>query len=530
MRGNAKRTRWTAGLGCVVGLCTVGIAWSAEASPGSAPAFDVLEFRVLGNTVLDTRSVETAIYPFTGPAKHMADVEAARAALERAYHQQGFGTVFVDIPEQTVDEGIVRLHVMEGRLNQTRLQGARYFSGREIRAALPDAKPDTVPNLPALEREVNAVNAETRDRVVVPVLKSGSEPGTVDLALRVDDHLPLHGSVELNNQYTADTSPLRALTALSYDNLFGRFDSLSLQFQVAPQSPQQSHVIAGSYTTHIGGDGSTLSFHYLDSKSDVATFGTLGVLGTGTVTGLQFIAPLGGASGAVQTLAVGIDYKDFTQNVALSSTAALDTPVNYINLSAAYTGLRSGSRLQFDWSTTLNFGLRNVHGDEAQFADKRFAAHPNYFYVRADGGISASLPWHFGLGLRLTGQYAVDPLVSNEQFAVGGAASVRGYLEAEELGDLGARASVQLNLPPLSVALGRVRLTEFMFYDAARVSTILALPGEAPNAELRSWGAGLRLQVFGRFEGDFTWADPLLSGTHTPSGASRFLFSARSTW
>src|SRR5580704_9418755 len=67
--------------------------------------FDVLELRVQGNTVLDARSIESAVYPFTGPAKQMGDVEAARAALERAYHDHGFGTVFVDIPEQSVDDG-----------------------------------------------------------------------------------------------------------------------------------------------------------------------------------------------------------------------------------------------------------------------------------------------------------------------------------------------------------------------------------------------------------------------------------------
>ena len=41
------------------------------------------------------------------------------------------------------------------------------------------------------------------------------EPGVLpgiagQLALKVDDHVPFHGSVELNNQYTIDTTHLRA--------------------------------------------------------------------------------------------------------------------------------------------------------------------------------------------------------------------------------------------------------------------------------------------------------------------------------
>ena len=103
-------------------------------TPPAAPPFDVLELRVLGNTMLDARSVEAAVYPFTGPAKVMGDIEAARAALEHVYHERGFGTVFVDIPEQSVDEGIVRLRVSEGRLHQVRVAGAKYFSGQIGRA------------------------------------------------------------------------------------------------------------------------------------------------------------------------------------------------------------------------------------------------------------------------------------------------------------------------------------------------------------------------------------------------------------
>src|SRR5262245_35947781 len=79
--------------------------------------FDVFEYRVLGNTVLPTQSVERAVYPHLGEKRTLKDVEEARVALEKAYRDAGFGTVFVDIPEQDVDHGIVRLKVTEGKLN-----------------------------------------------------------------------------------------------------------------------------------------------------------------------------------------------------------------------------------------------------------------------------------------------------------------------------------------------------------------------------------------------------------------------------
>ena len=74
--------------------------------------FNVWEFRVLGNTVLPNIDIERVVYPFLGEAKSLNDVEAARKMLETVYHDRGYGTVFVDIPEQDVGAGIVRLKVV----------------------------------------------------------------------------------------------------------------------------------------------------------------------------------------------------------------------------------------------------------------------------------------------------------------------------------------------------------------------------------------------------------------------------------
>ena len=511
-------------------LMTMGVF--AQNAPGAAPskgqdaAFEVRELRVLGNTVLDDRSVESAIYPFTGPEKHMTDVEGARAALERVYHDRGFGTVFVDIPEQSVEDGIVRLKVTEGRLRQVKVVGARYFSDRAIRAALPAAQENAAPNLPALQNQLTALNTQSRDLAVVPVLKAGPTPGTVDLALKVDDHLPFHGSVELNNQYTADTTHLRAVIAASYDNLFGRLDSLSLQYQESPSSPQQAHVLAGIYTMRLGADGSTVSFQYIDSKSDVATIGTLGVLGSGSVYGVRWSQPLP-AKASSQDFAVELDYKDFTQSIDVNPTSGLETPIQYINMTAAYSGAKGMTNQQMDWSTSMNFGLRGTPNNAQEFADKRYNADPNYFYFRTDDGYTLQLPARFSATVRFTGQFAIEPLISNEQLPIGGAGSVRGYLEAEELGDSAVRGSFQIGAPTLSLLTGHLTLGEFVFADSARQFTIDPLPGEAHHSDLRSWGAGLKLEGASHFYGTLTWAYPLVDGSRTYKGDQTLLFVIR---
>lgn len=529
--GLNRSSRGKAAIGAVLlwGLL-LGQPALADSNTPAEPPFDIQEYRVLGNSVLQPRDIETAVYPYLGPGKTLRDVESARHALESVYHDRGYGTVFVDIPEQEVNDGIVRLRVSEGKVRRTQVAGARYFSGRQIRAAVPDANAGSVPNLPALQQELTQLNTQTPDRSVVPVLKAGPTPGTVDLALKVDDHLPLHASVETNNQYTPDTRPLRALFSLSYDDLFGRLDSLSLQYQVAPQQPDQVSVMAASYTMHVNDEGRRWSLIFIDSNSNVATLGALSVVGKGKIYGTRLTEPLTFTSLSSQSLIAELDYKDFAQSIQVDTTNTVQTPVSYLHFSGGYVGAWHTQRFQWTFDTSANFGVRGLASHTQQFADKRYLASPNYLYLRSDASFGMHLPWDLTAIARLGGQYSADPLISNEQITIGGVQSVRGYLEAEELGDIGGHASFQLGSPQWKLLESRMRLDAFAFYDFARVSTLNPLPNEVPNTELRSLGLGFNFNSFDHVTGTFTWAYPLADASRTHAHASRLLFSVQSSW
>ena len=242
-------------------------------------------------------------------------VKKAVEALEAAYKDAGYGTVFVDIPEQTVNDGVVRLKVTEGALARIHVRGERYFSGRQILAALPSLQPDQTPNLPALQRELTALNAVTPDRSIVPVLKAGATPGAVDVDLNVNDTLPLHASLQLDNRHTADTTAARATGTLSYDNLWQRQDSISLMYQTAPERPSDAEVLMLGYTAHLGAAGTLASLSYVHTDSSVLAVGTLGVLGQGSIYGAHVIQPLSATAEFTQSLNFGLDYKDVLTQV-----------------------------------------------------------------------------------------------------------------------------------------------------------------------------------------------------------------------
>jgi hemolysin activation/secretion protein len=512
-------------------VATVASAAVARGADTLAPEqhFDVREYRVIGNTVLETRAIEGVLYPLLGEAKTLTDVEAARAALEKTYHDRGYATVFVDIPPQTIDDGLVRLRVTEGRVERTVIGGARYFPERDVITQLPSTAPGSVLQVSKLQSELAAVNSETPDRSVAPILKAGSQPGTVDLALQVNDKLPLHGSLELNNQATIDTYSLRSIATLSYGDLFGRLDSISLQYQFTPQQPDQVRVIAVDYAAHAFESGLQPSLMYINSNSNVPAAGTLGVLGIGEITGLRLAYPLPGTPDSVQALTFGADYKHFRNTINVDATTAFDTPINYLNLSLTYAGSWHTDRVAVTFSSTANAGPRGLVNNSSAFENDRYRGRANYFDLRADLGVNVKLPADFILKLRVAGQEANEPLITNEDFSIAGSDGVRGYLESEELGDKAIKATVQLNSPGLRHKEFTVG-DAYLFFDAGKTTVIDSLPSQPAGADLRSYGVGFDLLPGQRVTGSMTWARAQTAASVTQAGDSRFLFMLRGSF
>jgi hemolysin activation/secretion protein len=504
------------------------VAPAAKASDSSKPArFDVNEIRVLGNSTLPTVDIERAVYPFLGAEKNIEDLNAARAALENVYHAKGFGTVFVDLPEQDVVEGLVRLKVTEGRLDSVKITGARYFSNRRILAHMPEARAGVVPNLPELQQEIGAINAQTAEQSVVPVLKAGTLPGTVDLSLRVQDHLPLHASIELNNQQTEGTQPLRGLVSVGYDNLFGRLDQVSLQYETAPQQPDQVGVLAANMAVHLYDGGPALSLYYIDSKTNVVSAGTLGVLGKGSIYGARFPVTFANTADFSSTLTYGLDYKHFLQAITVSPQNGLNTPNSYLEMSLDYSAAWRTAHWQTTLDTGAYFGSRQLVDDSAQFAAARFQGRANFFFVREAAATTYTLPLGFRITGELAAQGAVEPLVSNEYFSIAGAEGVRGYLESEEFGDDALKGTFQLTSPQWQPLSKEFSSSFFAFFDDGRVTFLAPLPGQPTHAELRSAGAGIALLFSRNFTGSLSWAYPLVAGPMTSAGDARVLFVVR---
>ncbi|HBG04799.1 MAG: peptidase S33 [Geobacteraceae bacterium GWC2_58_44] len=464
--------------------------------------FTIKRFVIEGSSLFAPRELEGVVSPFVGRHKSSADVEGARDALERFFHDQGYPTVVVNIPEQAVQNKVIRLDIIENRVGSVTVTGNRWFSTEKILRELPSIAPGQVINLQQLQLEANRLNRNP-DFKLVPGMQPGKAPESVDMSIKVTDERPLHGSLELNNRSSHDTTDLRLSASLRYDNLWQREHSISAQGQMSPQDPGEVLVASGSYTLPAPWDRDDKAVLYgVWSNSDTATAAGFTNLGKGIIVGTRVILPLRGVDDYSHTAVLGVDYKDFEETVGLAGSEQVKSPISYFPFSAAYSSsLRDGGGATM-FNAALNLSFRGAVADPRQFEDKRFKARGNYLFLTAGVERSQALPREFSLLLRLDGQWADQPLISNEQYVAGGAESVRGYHESEASGDKALHGVFELSAPDLLRKGGRERfsLAPYLFYEGAGLWVKDPLPGQERRQGLQGTGLGLRGRLFGSLE------------------------------
>lgn len=482
-----------------------------------ANAFAVLEYDVSGNTRLPVTEIERAVYPFLGEHRTIDDINKARAALESAYHKAGYPTVVVDVPPQRVTGGVVRLAVSESTVGKVRVLGSRYYSQQRILDKLPQLATGSVLNTPQLQHQLNDLNrVGGGGRAVVPVLRAGSAPGTTDVDLRVQDANPLHATVELNNHYSPNTSHLRFNATLRYDNLWQREHTATLQYQTAPQHPDEVQVWSGTYMFHLDDPDKVLAFYAVHSKSSVSTVGDLSVIGNGNIFGARYVLTLPGDEHFFHTLSLGVDYKNLGQSL-LFGADSFPTPIHYLPFQVQYGATQRDPHGLTQWNIAANFSLRGVGNDAQQFENKRFKAQADYFYLRGDMDRTQNFTNGMSLFARLGGQFASQPLISSEEYSAGGADTVRGYLESEALGDSAAQSTLELRSRSYAAKFSpRIQDLHFLaFAEGARLWVKDTLPGQAARYNLASTGFGLRLNAWKALNVALDIAVPLRDGPYT---------------
>jgi len=510
-----------------------------KSAPRPQSRFDIDEYRVDGADELRQIDVEEAVYPFLGPGRTADDIEKARAALEKAYHDKGYQTVSVAVAPHDMQGGVVILKVMEGRVGRLRVAGSRYYDLAEIKRKAPSLAEGRLPDFNAVTKDIVALN-QWPDRKVTPALRAGVTPGTVDVDLNLEDKPPLHASVELNNRASPNTTSQRLTASARYENLWQLGHSFSFTYQVAPQRQNDALVFSGSYLARFPEcEWLSVLVYFVKSKSDIATLGGTNVIGPGEVFGTRAVITLPGRQGFFHSLSLGPDYKHFGQEVR-QGDAGFSTPVHYYPFVTTYTATWQNEGALTQLNAGITFGTRGLGSDAFEFDDKRFKASGGFVYFKGDLSHTQDLPHGFQVYGKAQGQISDSPLVSSEQFSAGGLDTVRGYFESEVIGDKGIAGTAELRSPDIASWIKpllkeaatadkpQISLLDdwrvFLFVDAAHVSIHEPLPEQETHFDLASYGVGTRFKLLQYANGQLIYAVPMKDQATTVAFDRRLLF------
>ncbi|HAJ72849.1 MAG TPA: ShlB/FhaC/HecB family hemolysin secretion/activation protein, partial [Methylophilaceae bacterium] len=391
-----------------------------------------------------------------------------------------------------------------------------------------------VPHFPTAQKELGTVN-RGQNRQVTPILRAGKTPGKVEVDLKVQDQLPLHGSLELNDKYSSNTTRTRLNGSVRYENLWQKDHSLGLSFQVSPEDLNEVKVISGTYVIpRMNGD--YFAAYGVISKSNISAVGDVSVIGDGQIAGIRYIHPLPLLDHYYHSLTLGADYKDFKESILLGADTS-KTPISYTALSLGYDANYSMTDAQAQANVTVNFAPRGIGNENKEFDDKRTLAKANYVYLRTDLKYTQKLLSDWSMQARLGAQLANQPLISAEQFAIGGVDSVRGYLESSELGDNGVSGTIELRTPPLIKYLNNSyfkdnvkELYAYGFFYAGYVSIYDALASQDESNSLSSLGLGVKLKATKGLFGNLDYAHALNDSGVVKSGDDRVHFKVGYEW
>ena len=520
-------------------LFAVGAAGAAvsmdEAAPGAqedgVPRFAISRFDVQGNTLLSDSQVQTLLAPFAGPQRDFSDIARAVEVLEGAYRERGYSAVQVQLPEQELERGVVRLNVLQTPLGKVAISGNAYVDDANVRRALPLLREGETPNLPALSQSLKLANENPARKIEVRLQadeQADAKADAIDAIVTVADEAAWKAMLNVDNTGAAQTGKTHVGVVLQHANLWGRDHVASLQYTSSLEKPDKVGVYGAGYHLPLYALGDSMdffaSYSNVDSGSVSAGIFDLAVSGQGSMAGIRYNQNFARRDDFEPKLVYGIDYKAYRNSVQLFGME-LGADVTVHPLSVSYIGawtLPTG-----ETSVALTFA-HNIpggkHGAQADFDRVRAHAKAAYNTLRlsATSGRVLADDWQWR-GL-FNAQVTPDALVPGEQFGAGGASSVRGFDEREVANDSGASLNLELYTPNwCGQALG-YQCRALAFYDTAWLRRNHALPGESASQGISSGGLGMRLLLSRYANLQLDYAHVVNGGDTGRRGASRLHF------
>ncbi|MBN2358522.1 MAG: ShlB/FhaC/HecB family hemolysin secretion/activation protein [Deltaproteobacteria bacterium] len=454
----------------------------------------------------------------------LADVEALAARITSFYSDAGYLLTRAVVLPQALESGVLRLRVVEGAVLRVVFEGegTDSLALKEYVHRIRDERPlkldtlerqllllEDLPGLAVSDSRVRALDEEAGDYELIVTL----EVARYDLLTFLD------------NRGTHAIGPLEFWTAVGANSPMGRGERLQVGAFTIPNQTSELQYYEGSYSQPLGSQGTRLNLLLSSSNANPSgdfTGNDVRIRSTGASIGVSH--PALRLRDETLRLSADFDYQDSREERFAQAT--IDDRLRVLRLRADYVAdgfLDATHYAGLEFSRGL--GILGA-SDPGSTTLSRSDGRSDFTKLEGYVSRSQSIGDYWGAQISLAGQFSQDPLLSSEEFGLGGGTYGRAYNYYEISGDHGLATAAELRYGKLlndDPWLDSFQL--YGFYDWGAVWNENADDDFAMQT-LASAGVGLRLGLLERFSLDLQVARPLTRVPfETDSKTARIFFS-----
>ncbi|WP_265272585.1 ShlB/FhaC/HecB family hemolysin secretion/activation protein [Nostoc sp. KVJ3] len=478
---------------------------------GNFPQTIVVErFEVVGSTVFSPEELAKVTAEFTKRPISLTEVYQARSKITDLYVRNDYITSGAYIPPQTIQSGVVKIQVVEGKLEDIKVTGTRRLNPNYVRSRLAIATSAPL-NRKRLLEALQLLQLNPLIQNVSAELSAGSRSGSSLLEVKVSEAKTFTSQIILDNGRSPSVGSFRRRLQLNEANLLGLGDNLG----VAYTNTDGSNSFDASYTLPLNPRNGTLSFNYGTTSSNVIEppFNVLDIQSASRYYEVTFRQPI--VQTPTQEFALGLTA---SRRESEASYSPLGEQLPFPGLGADGQGRTKVSAFRFfqEWTSRNS---REVIALRSQFSlgidilnptINQNAPDSRFFAWQGQAQWVRLLAPETLLLLRLNTQLASRTLLPLEQFGLGGQDSIRGYRQDYLLTDNGTFVSAEVQVPILRLPQinGTLQAVPFVDFGVGWNSSNRENPN--PNT-LAAVGLGLRWSQGDRFTVRLDWGIPLIS-------------------
>ena len=508
----------------------------------------VKRFEFAGNSVFSKRELAKLTAPFTNREITGEDLEAARVAISKHYIDAGYISSGALLPDQDVAGGVVRFEIVEGKLKDVDLHGNRWFRGGWLRRQLVRAAGQPV-NFNQLKTGLQLLRQNPGITQINAELKPGLVAGENILHVIVKERHPFRLGLTLGNQRPPSVGEGFGEIHFEMLSLTGNNDPFELRWGALRWARDgtvefgEADNVSASYEFPVSPWGTTLGVHAGRNDASIVdeTFLALGITSKSEEFGITLRQPLIETLNDTVAVTIGAERKHSeTYLLGEKFTFSPGAIEGETDVFAWRLGVEWVHRNQLEVlsvRSTLSLGqylLDSTRADPARVGgttsglgsgfdpeipdSKFFSWLGQVQYMRRifdDGKPPAELEQGAArllreslLVIRANAQLSDEPLLSPEQFSLGGLHSVRGYRENQLLRDNGIFASAELRIPLLLRKDGTPIVTLAPFIDWGTGWDVNKI--EDHNETIWSAGLGLIVQPSKQIHASIYWGHPFV--------------------